>query len=361
MKSPPLESKFGRNAFSFCSIMLFSSLASAQSSVTLYGIVDSGIAYVTHAGKSGGENKGSAQMISGGEANDRWGFRGVEDLGGGLKAIFQLENGFSVANGTLQQGGRLFGRQAFVGLQTPYGTLTLGRQKVPLYDYFLPLDPLGYYNWSLVAQDAQYANRADNSVKYVTDLGPFNFDLLYSTGYDATITNGGQIPGEFRVGQEISGGTSFATGPIFAAIVYDLRRGTSTTTQGDKEQRIAVGASYQFMPALKAFAGYKWFNSSVPATAARSDMYYGGLQFRATPSFVVSAATYYTDIKSAGQHPIDFGINCAYSLSKRTSIYGEINYVKNSNGSNLGVAGFGTGVVAGANQTGVAVGINHLF
>jgi predicted porin len=182
--------------------------AYAQSSVTLYGIVDAGISYVTNVAKTHGQNRSAVQMISGGQAADRFGFRGVEDLGGGLKAVFQLESGFSVVNGTLQQNGRLFGRQAFVGLDTPYGTITLGRQRVPIYDFFVPLDPLGYYNWSIVAQDAQYANRADNSIKYVASVGPVKFDALFSTGYDATIQNGAQVPGAFRVGQEISGGAS---------------------------------------------------------------------------------------------------------------------------------------------------------
>ncbi|MFT4507139.1 porin [Caballeronia sp. 15711] len=335
--------------------------ACAQSSVTLYGIMDAGISYVTDVAKAGGQNRSAVQMISGGEAADRFGFRGVEDLGGGLKAVFQVENGFSAVNGTLQQNGRLFGRQAFVGLETPYGAVTLGRQRVPIYDFFVPLDPLGYYNWAVVAQDAQYANRADNSVKYVASVGPVKFDALYSTGYDATIQNGAQMPGEFRVGQEISAGASYTSGPILAALVYDLRRGTSVSTQENKEQRIALGGSYRIVSSLTAFAGYKWFNSSVPATAARSDMYYGGLRVQCSPAFFVSAATYYTDIKSSGQHTIDFGINSQYQLSKATSLYAEVNYVKNSNGSNLGVAGYGTGVVAGVNQTGVAIGINHLF
>jgi len=333
----------------------------AQTNVTLYGIIDGGTSYVTNSAHSNGRNHSTVQMLSGGEAADRFGFKGTEDLGGGIKAIFTLENGFSVANGTLQQGGRLFGRQAFVGLQTPYGTLTFGRQKTILYDYFFALDPLSYYSWSLATQDVQFANRVDNSIKYFANIGLFTVDALFSTGYDATITNGGQVPGEFRVGQEASLGTSFTTGPVLLAVAYDLRRGTSIATQGDKEQRLAVGANYEVFSGFKLFAGYKWLNSSVPATAARSDMYYGGLQYRFTPAFSVAAATYYTDIKTAGQHPIDFGLNAAYSLSKVTSIYAEVNYVKNSNGSNLGVAGFGTGVVAGANQTGVAIGINHLF
>jgi predicted porin len=347
--------------FAIASGLWFAPSVFAQSNITLYGIVDGGVAYTTNAAKVGGKNKSAVQMISGGEANDRFGFKGSENLGGGIKAIFQLENGFNVVNGTLQQGGRLFGRQAFVGLQTPYGTVTLGRQKVPIYDYFQSLDPLGYYGWSIVSQDAQYAGRADNSIKYVANVGPFSFDTLYSTGYDATIPNGAQVPGQFRVGQEISAGASYSSGPFIGSAVYDLRRGASETTQGDKEQRVTIGASYQIISAVKVFAGYKWFNSSIPATAARSNMYYGGFQFKFTPAFFVSAATYYTDFKSSDQHPIDFGVNAAYLLSKRTKIYGELNYVKNSHDSHLGVAGYGSGVVAGANQTGIAIGISHLF
>jgi predicted porin len=84
------------------------------------------------------------------------------------------------------------------------------------------------------------------------------------------------VPGAFRVGKELSVGTQFARGPFVAALVYDQRRGTSSATQADKEERVAAGVSYQIIAQLKAFAGYKWFRSSVPATAGRSDMYYGG-------------------------------------------------------------------------------------
>jgi predicted porin len=254
------------------------------------------------------------------------------------------------------------GAQAFVGIESPFGALTLGRQKVPLYDYFTYLDRLSYYSYSIVAQDAQYNNRADNSAKYVASVGPFSIDMLYSTGYDATIDNGGQVPGEFRVGNEASIGTQFAQGPFRAAVVYDLRRGTSIATQSDKEERVAAGASYELLQSLKAFVGYKWFRSSIPGAAiGRSDMYYGGLQYRVNAPLLLSAAAYWTDIKSAHQHPLDLGVNADYALSKRTQVYTEVSYVKNSNGSNLGVAGYNTNIVAGNNQLGVAIGLLHLF
>src|ERR1700754_1749666 len=85
--------------------------AHAKSSVTLYGLIDAGLTYTNNQGGSH-----NFKMTSGAVNGSRWGLRGSEDLGGGLKAIFTLEDGFSIANGTFGQGGREFGRQAFVGL-----------------------------------------------------------------------------------------------------------------------------------------------------------------------------------------------------------------------------------------------------
>src|ERR1700750_1194122 len=108
---------------------VLASVAHAQSSVTLYGIVNEGINYINNQG--GGSVIGA---IKGQTNGSRWGLRGSEDLGGGMKAIFDLENGFDGSAGTLSQGGRLFGRSAWMGLQTPYGRLTMGRQYDAMHD-----------------------------------------------------------------------------------------------------------------------------------------------------------------------------------------------------------------------------------
>src|SRR5215472_696059 len=89
---------------------VFASAAHAQSSVTLYGLIDAGITYTNNQG-----GHSAVQATSGTVNGSRWGLRGAEDLGGGLKAIFTLENGFSIMNGTAKQSSRMFGRQAFVG------------------------------------------------------------------------------------------------------------------------------------------------------------------------------------------------------------------------------------------------------
>ena len=92
--------------------------AQAQSSVTLYGTVDAAVEHLSNA-PTGGITR--MPGLTGGSAPSRLGFRGSEDLGGGLRAIFTLEQGISVDNGTLNQGGRAFGRQAFVGISAPWG------------------------------------------------------------------------------------------------------------------------------------------------------------------------------------------------------------------------------------------------
>src|ERR1700744_2506519 len=102
--------------------------AHAQSSVTLYGLIDAGISYVNNA-RAGTSHDNLVKYDDGVASGSRWGLRGTEDLGGGLKAIFVLESGFNSGNGTLGQGGALFGRQAFVGLaRDGVGSVTFGRQ-----------------------------------------------------------------------------------------------------------------------------------------------------------------------------------------------------------------------------------------
>src|SRR5260370_38557989 len=109
-----------------CAVALLcasSASAYAQSSVTLYGIVDEGITYTTN--QNGHSNW---QLQSGGASISRWGLRGVEDLGGGLQTVFLLEDGFDPSTGKIGNNGALFGRSAYVGIASPYGPLTLGRQ-----------------------------------------------------------------------------------------------------------------------------------------------------------------------------------------------------------------------------------------
>ena len=112
-----------KRSFALLGILGVAATAHAQSNVTLYGLIDTSLVYTNN--QKGGTNY---QMSSGVESGSRWGMKGAEDLGGGLKAIFQLENGFSSTVGTLGQNGRMFGRAAFVGITSQtFGSFTAGR------------------------------------------------------------------------------------------------------------------------------------------------------------------------------------------------------------------------------------------
>ena len=161
-------------------IAMAAAAAHAQSSVTLYGIVDVGLSYVNNAqtGRSSAGLRGAPQTAltdahATGMSGSRWGLRGTEDLGGGLKALFVLENGFMVNNGTLAQGGTEFGRQAYVGLSSAAaGTVTAGRQYDPLVDAIQQFSApywAGYMS-SHIGDVDNLANtsRINNAVKYTT-------------------------------------------------------------------------------------------------------------------------------------------------------------------------------------------------
>jgi predicted porin len=195
--------------------------AHAQSSVTLYGVIDEALAYVNHA--SG--NNHLVGLSAGNLSGDRWGLKGSEDLGGGLKAIFQLENGFNVNTGALGQNSREFGRQAFVGLTSDkLGTVTLGRQYDPLVDMVQGITGDNYWA-SIVGTPGDVDNydnssRVNNAVKYVSpNYAGLQFEGMYG------FSNGAGTTGQ---GQTWSGAVAYNV------VRFDLRQ--------PDQQRVRVGS-----------------------------------------------------------------------------------------------------------------------
>ncbi|XHO07782.1 hypothetical protein ACEQUB_p01029 (plasmid) [Ralstonia syzygii] len=181
---------------------LASGAAGAQS-VTLYGLVDTGIEYVSHANSSG---NGLVRMPSiTGTLPSRWGLRGAEDLGGGIQAVFTLESGFNTDTGTSGQGGRLFGRQAWVGLAGGYGTLTLGRQYSMSFLSLGDADLLGPSQYAIGSLDTYIPNaRTDNTVAYKGTFGGLTVGATYSFGRDAA----GGVPASGTCAGEQAGSAS---------------------------------------------------------------------------------------------------------------------------------------------------------
>lgn len=182
-----------KRQFAIASGILICTAAQAQSSVTPYGILDNGISYVSNQKTSGGTGHSNVFSSSSNIVGNRWGMMGAEDLGGGLKAIFRLEGGFSGQSGALQQGGRLFGRQAWVGLSDPsYGAVTIGRQYDSVVDYLAPRSPaqsfVGGLEFSHPMDNDNFSDffRLDNSIKYASvDYRGLRFGGLYALSNSA--------------------------------------------------------------------------------------------------------------------------------------------------------------------------------
>jgi len=366
--------------------------AYAQSSVTLYGVVDAGIEYQNHQPNATGQT-GSHDVVrlnSGNMSGSRWGLRGVEDLGGGLKGVFVLESGFNVDNGTMGQGNRLFGRQAFVGLQSNYGTLTLGRHQTPFYDFGLAFDPMAIAsNYSITGQAPEFQARADNSIKYIGKFGGLTGSLLYSQGANqggATTANtiyqgnAGEVPGNYKLGRAYTASLIYAAGPFSIGAIYDETNLGIVGTPDAKIRRASAAGTYAFGPA-KVFAGYRYAKAvdgallpgGIPvggtaATAAStSNLYWLGLGYQLTPAFSLTGAAYYQDFRNSGADPWSFVASADYAFSKRTDAYLNVAYTKNKDGSQLGLSGSGAAGSAfgstnnGANQFGAVVGVRHKF
>ena len=333
-----------------------------SSSVTLYGIADAGISYQSHVQ---GPNGGGALygVTSGGLSGSRWGIRGVEDLGNNLKGIFVLESGINLDTGTSAQGNRLFGRQAYVGLQNDLGAVTLGRQQNTLYDLFAAYDPMMAGNsYSLNSVDTNGFNgRADNAVKYTGKFGGLIATGFYSFGRDSNVVNGGEVPGSFRVGKNFGGGVAYATGPVSVGVAYDQYQGSTVATSGAAAKRAAIGASYALGDA-KLFAGYRWLRDELSsATTVRHDnLYWLGALYNITPSFSLTGAAYYTDARNDSNDSWMFVLNADYALSKRTDAYLLLGYVNNKGQATYGVTN-AMNTLPGQNQTGAMVGVRHRF
>jgi GBP family porin len=255
---------------------LLSGTSYAQSSVTLYGVIDTALIYGNNmtTGKPGQGHSG-VEMDSGGTHASRWGIEGTEDLGGGLSAIFRLEDGFSSANGKLSNSGVLFGRQAYVGLTSEtYGTITLGRQYSFMSQWLSTVSAEGR-GWGGNLASHPYDNddmirhqSIQNSVKYVSPTyRGFTVGTMYGFSNDA---------GQFSNNSAYSMGAKYDNGPVTVIGSYlQINRSAGTanynpdgaitsadgdsTITGGREQIWGLGGKYKFGA---ADVGLVWTHSS---------------------------------------------------------------------------------------------------
>ncbi|MBN3787476.1 porin [Burkholderia sp. Ac-20353] len=370
--------------------------AHAQSSVTLYGIVDAGIAYVRNAQDASGNNaKNLVKFSSGNLSGSRWGLRGTEDLGGGLAALFQLENGFNVGTGALGQGSREFGRKAIVGLtHNTWGTVTLGRQYDPIVDLVQGVTADNYFGgvFATPGDLDNYDNslRVSNSVKYTSPLiSGFQFEALYGLG---------GVAGSTGSGRTYSFGLSYANGPLSLGAGYFFTNGGTTTANGVRTwtsssdtlfntvinqgfasaksiQIVRVGGQYVLGPATfgLAYSNTQYGADTLSAFSQTAKFNNGSafLNWQFSPALRAGVGYNYTSLTGpTSAHYNQVNVGGDYALSKRTDVYALFGYQKasgrtlNSSGAIVkAAASVGSyGVNSGTDTQQLAiVGIRHKF
>ncbi|KQR77101.1 porin [Burkholderia sp. Leaf177] len=385
-----------RSLFALAALVASTGVSHAQSSVNLYGIVDAGFLYTNN---SAGQKLYSTS--AGNQQGDRWGLRGNEDLGGGLKALFVLENGFNVFTGRLNQGGDEFGRQAYVGLSSNnFGAVTLGRQYDSVVDFVGPLEAADQWATFYGAHPGDLdnlnnSNRTNNSIKYTSsNYGGIKFSGLYSLG---------GVAGSFNRNQIFSGGVGYTQGPLILGAAYFNVKNPNYSAFGNNASSSATSsnmggsqvysgfASAQAQQVFAAGGAYTLGAATVGGTYsniqfkglgqtavmgqptgapkfgnAKLNNIEGNFKYQVTPALLLGIAYDYTKAYSLNNEKIHQGmIGADYFLSKRTDLYVTGLYQHASGNNSFGAPA--TAQLAGlsasstSNQVAALLGIRHKF
>lgn len=353
--------------------LAFPALVATAQSVTLYGVVDTGVEYVNKIGTASDSVVRMTTTTS--TVPSRWGLRGTEDLGGGLKSIFVLESGFAPDSGVSNQGGRLFGRQALVGLSGPWGQVSFGRQYTMLFWATLDADILGPNAFGSGVLDNYLPNaRADNSIAYKGTFGGLTVGGTYSFGRDAVNAGPspagtncpGENPADRSACREWSVMLQYGTEKWGVSAAYDSLRGGpgafgGLTRSSLSDDRLFVGA-FGIYEKAKVGAGYIRRDNEASVTP-RSDLWFAGLSYDITPSFTLAGEAYYLKYRNSPNKALLYSVRGMYSFSKRTSVYASAGFIDNGGQLAVSVSGTapGSNPIPGGTQLGLLMGIKHVF
>ncbi|RZT04037.1 Outer membrane protein (porin) [Duganella sp. CF402] len=343
-----------------------SSAAFAQSNVTIYGILDAGI-----VAERGGKDGNVSQVNSGAASASRIGFKGTEDLGGGLSAIFKLETGAKIDKGTLDADNTIFNREAYVGLSSKTaGTLTLGRQYTPYYETLRDVGDPFAMGMAGTAKNlfpvASFMTRNSNAIVYKTpNLEGFTGAVSYSLG---------EVAGDASATRQVGASLGYNNGPLNVAVAYNSKNNDTLTvkTAGVGHNGL-IAANYDFK-VVKVFGAYskdKGLNSaplnSIPnaytgvtfaASQDSSDALIGLTAPVSTAGTVIASFIRKNDKEVANRDADQWAIGYSYALSKRTSTYVAYAKIKNKNGAGYTV---GNNTDAGSGDKAFNLGLKHSF
>ena len=351
-------------------VLAASGAAMAQSSVTLFGIVDTNVSYLDGVSNAAGTNTDSKYGIgTSGNATSRLGFRGVEDLGGGLKAGFWLEGEIFGDDGNAS--GFNFQRRSTVSLMGGFGEVRLGRDltagytKTSSYDVFGQAGYgqfLGWSAWGAVGADANGIRKSNMITYFTPNMSGFSGAIGY--GFDEQTTG--------SLGRYVGGYVAYDNGPLSLALSYDqsdLGQAAAAAVVARKIERdvVTLGASYDFGMA-KLNGMYQRLQDDEAGFADKKvNSFAVGVSAPVGAAGVVKLQYALYDQENVGTrdskaHHISLGYQ--HNLSKRTAVYGTVSYMDNKDVSAVALSGKGLGTIdarAGDSQTGVQVGIRHSF
>ena len=340
-----------KSLFTLAVLGAVSGVAYAQTAVTVYGMVDLGVVQENGAvaNKANTDAKiapGSniTKLTSGAQSGSRLGFRGNEDLGGGLSAIFVMEMGIAADTGGLNQGGLAWGRQIYAGVKGGFGTVMLGRQyslahstKTGVADPFT--GDLAGNSGNIMAS----VTRTDNTIKYVSpSFGGLTGEASYSLG---------EVAGDNAAGRIIGSALSYAKGPLNVRL-STYNRNNATATASDKFNIVA--ANYNFGPVK----GYLAYTQSKGYSFGDNNDALIGVSVPVGANVFLASYIHKNDKLAVNRDASQFALGYMYYLSKRTNLYASAAVIDNKNGALYTV---GNGTESGTGDKAFNFGVRHTF
>ena len=328
--------------------------ASAQSSVTLYGRVDAALQYST---KTGAVDDDLFELANGGIRPSIWGLRGTEDLGGGLKAFFNLEAHFATDTGVGARSGQTFRRQANVGLKNDWGSVTAGRQYSPAIVANLGTEPRAFKeNLSGLYPYALNQNPAGNSVN---DLGIFIGNAVSYSNTFGPVYVGALIAAGEGTGRTMTLGASY-TGPVVVSGSYQEIDAANSDSDGTTHFMAGIAVPFNN---FKFKGSYQHSTEDAFGVETHKVDFYGvGVDWAWHPANTLNATYYYgKDKHVAGDKTTTIVISNDYAVSKRTIIYAQFAYADADLTPTLRTGVILNGAYPDAKTSVIGLGISHIF
>jgi predicted porin len=329
--------------------------------VAVYGLIDAGVEYLTNATPT---KASQTRVISGGKNTSRWGVRGSEDLGGGLKATFQLEGGVLLDTGNLD--GVLFKRQSNVGLEGDFGKVVVGRSFTTAYDFLIQFDPLGFapnYSWSTSGSatgPSKYGMTTafDNLIKYSVQTGDLKFGATVGLGEQAT---GAADSRKYSVGG------SYKVGALSGMVTYEGINGNVVPATGRRDITNATHVAFDYRQGQWRIDGglrdFKLESGKAATADIKATTWFGGASYLVQPNITLTGAVYYVNVKNvaagADADPTMVVARALVAMSKTTDLYVAAAHAKAKNGKLISLSRDDAGF--GSDQTGITAGIQKRF